>query len=232
VDVEDPKFWDQVKIVHPTNHDFWKDIHLTLNNGDIYLDPLNPKDLIKIFAIEAGGFMEVAKSYQDARLRKNAPKFYLDRLEDTAVTLNEWKKVRNKAIALLTELEENPAKMFYVVKVLDPNAYSIKKNTPPDVMYNMLDLFINAEGPETSKKKAAQEFIDVTSYSQEDLILNAMVKDAIFFKFIAAKSDQLIYHIKSNIQLGRNIEECIESLRNPINEKTLGELKKELEKHW
>jgi hypothetical protein len=49
----------------------------------LFLDMTNPFDRIKLYAIEAGGFSIVAKSYDDARSRPVAPKFYLDKEEET-----------------------------------------------------------------------------------------------------------------------------------------------------
>lgn len=233
IDENDPKFWEKVKTVHPNNHDFWKEVHLVLSNGAIYLDPASPMDLIKISAIEAGGFGEIAKSYTDAKSKKNSPKYYLDRLEESAMTHTELKKMRNKALSRLEHLfHKETDRMFLLAKILDPNGHSVKLKTPHDVMYDNLDKYITAEGPETSKRKAAREFLDVESLQTHILTARAVVKDAIFYKLIFTRPDQMIYHQSSGTQLGRNVEETIETLLDPLHEKTYLELKKEVEKYW
>ena len=67
IDIEDKDFWNKVKLLTPSNKDFWNKIDLKCGNEPVYLDPKDPFDRIKLYAIEAGGFSIVAKSYEDAR---------------------------------------------------------------------------------------------------------------------------------------------------------------------
>ena len=68
VDPKDPDFWNKVELLKPNNDDFWGKIIMRFGNEPVFLDPAkDPYDLIKLRAIEAGGFSLVAKSLEDAR---------------------------------------------------------------------------------------------------------------------------------------------------------------------
>jgi hypothetical protein len=147
LDVEDVQFWNKVKLLKPDNHDFWNRISIACGNEPVFLDPRDPYDRIKLFAIEAGGFSIVSKSYEDARSRPVAPKFYLDKTEETVSTRTEYKKMRNKALSELQKLfDKNSTKLFYIAKVVDINSTQYKKSTPNDVIYENMDNFINGIG--------------------------------------------------------------------------------------
>ena len=234
VDVDDPDFWNKVKICKPDNSDLWDRITIRAGNEPVYLDPtIDPYDLIKVYAIEAGGFSMVAKSLEDARTRAVPPKFYLDKYVETVSTKTEGKKLRNKALAELQKLyDKNTNKLFYVAKVIDPNSAQYKKSTPNDVVYDNMDRYINGEGIETNEKRAAQDFLDKSALDMETLKLRSLIKDGAFYKQVATKSDGMIYHMDSGTMMGRNPSECVEFLKNPLNEQTLVELTKKIEKYW
>ena len=81
IELDDPQFWNKVKLLKPDNSQFWNKISIACGNEPLFLDPKNPYDRIKLHGIEAGGFSLVAKSFEDARSRPVAPKFYLDKTE-------------------------------------------------------------------------------------------------------------------------------------------------------
>jgi hypothetical protein len=49
---------------------------------------------------------------------------------------------------------------------------------------------------------------------------------------IATKPDGFIYHMESSAMMGRNPSDCVEFLRNPLNENVLITLTKAVEKFW
>jgi len=234
IDPADPDFWNKVKVLKPDNDEFWDRIVIRMSNEPVFLDPVkDPYDLIKLRAIEAGGFSLVARNLDDARTMAKPPKFYLDRFEETAVIRTEGKKVRNKALAELQKLyDKNANKLLWVCKVVDPNSAQYKKSTPNDIMYDNMDKFINGEGVETNKLRAAQRFLDIVSLDMETLRLRALVKDATYYKFIATRGDGYIYHTKSSSMMGKNPSEIVEFLKNPLNEEILVDINKNLEKYW
>ena len=234
VDPNDPDFWNKVKICRPDNGELWERITLRCGNSPVFLDPsTDPYDLIKLYAIEAGGFSMVAKSYEDAKTRQNPPKFYLDRFIDTVSTKTEIKKLKNKAIAELQKLfDKNMNKLFYIAKVVDTNSVQYRKNTPNDVVYDNIDKYITGQGSDPNAKRASQTFLDAAALDIETLKLRAIVKDAAFYKIIATKPDGFIYHMESGSMMGRNPSECAEYLKNPLNEQIMADILKRVEKYW
>ena len=234
VDPSDSDFWNKIKIMRPDNSDLWDRITIRVGNEPVFLDPTaNPYDLIKICAIEAGGFSMIAKSLEDARTRAVPPKFYLDRYVETATTKTEAKKLRNKALSELQKLyDKNTNKLFYIAKVVDANSVQYKKSTPNDVLYDNMDAYINGQGIESNEKRAANDFLEKAALDMETLKLRSLVKDGHFYKMLATKSDGFIYHMDSGTLMGRNPSECVEFLKNPLNEQTLTELTKKIEKYW
>tara|TARA_R110000868_G_scaffold116273_7_gene309786 strand:+ start:133 stop:1143 length:1011 start_codon:yes stop_codon:yes gene_type:complete len=233
IEPEDKDFWNQVKLLKPDNKDFWNKISISCGNDPTFLDITSPFDKIKLLAIEAGGFSIIAKSYEDARSRAVPPKFYLDKEEETSMIRTEYKKMRNKALAELQKLyDKNSTKLFYIAKVVDTNSAQYRKATPNDVIYENMDLYINGEGGESNKERAAKSFLAATSLDMETLKIKAIVRDSTFFKYIVNKADGYIYHVKSGALLGRNVSDVIEHLKNPLNEDVLLDLNASVEKIW
>lgn len=231
---DDPEFWSKIKLLRPDNDSFWARISIRCSNEPVFLDPYNDVyDLIKLKAIEAGGFSIIAKSLEDARNRAVAPKFYLDKNEETAAIKTEVKKLRNKALALLQKMyDSNVNKLFYVCKVVDPNSVQYKKSTPTDIMYDNMDNYINGNTVEKDKKKTAERFIEVANYNMEVLKIRSIIKDSTYYKLIATKPDGYIYHVSSNTMLGKNPSEIAEFLKNPLNENILMDLMTRCEEYW
>jgi hypothetical protein len=233
LDIEDPQFWNKVKLLKPDNADFWNRISLVCGNEPVFLDPKDPYDRIKLHGIEAGGFAIVAKSFEDARSRAVAPKFYLDKTEETVMARTEYKKMRNKALSELQKLfDKNSTKLFYIAKVVDINSTQYKKSTPNDIIYENMDNYINGFGGETNKERAAKSFIETATMDMETLKIKSIVRDSVFFKYIINKADGYIYHTKTSAMLGRNVSDVVEHLKNPLNEDILKDLNQSCEKYW
>lgn len=235
INPEDPDFWNKVKLLRPDNDEFWNKISIRCGNDPVFLEPeKDAYDLIKLYAINAGGFSIVAKSYDDAKARTNKnARFYLDKYEETASTKTEVKKLRNKALAELQKLyDKNTNKLFYVAKVVDIASAQYKKSTPNDIIYDIMDNYINGESTERNPIRAAQTFLDAASADMETLKLKAIVKDATYYKFIVAKPDGIIYTKDTGAMLGRNQAEIVEFFKNPLNEDILVQISKKVEKYW
>lgn len=234
VSPEDPDFWNKIKLLRPDNHEFWEKISVRCGNKPVPLDPeKNPFDLIKLYAIEAGGFSIISKSYEDARSRAVAPKFYLDKTIDTISNKTEIKKLRNKALSELESLfRSKQNKLMYIAKVVDANSVQYKKSTPNDVIYDNMDKFITGEGVESNIKRASESFLNAAALDMETLKIKALIKDATFYKLIAPKSDGLLYHMSTSTIMGRNSTECLEFLKNPLNDKILADLLEVVEGYW
>ena len=234
IDPEDEKFWSKVQILRPDNSEFWDKIELKAGNQVMYLDPQNnPYDLIKIYAIDAGGFSIVARSLEDAQKMAVEPKFYLDRHEETVTTKNILRKLRNKAASELQSMyDKDSNKLLYVTKVIDPGSAAYRKSTSNDTLYEVMDNYIQGKSFERDQKRAAETFLDVSKQSVGDLKLRAMVKDATYFKVISPKADGYIYHIQTSTMLGRNVADVVEYLKNPLNEQILVSIQEVIEQEW
>ena len=233
VDPDDKEFWNKIKLLRPDNDAFWSKIEIKAGNEPIYLDPKDPYDLVKLYAINAGGFSIIAKSYDDARSKMPVPKFFLDRHVETVSTKTESKKLRNKALSELQKLfDKNTNKLLYVAKIVDTASAQYRKSTPNDVVYDNMDNFISGQGSEKNANRAAQMFLDSANLAMEILKLKALVKDSTFYKFIVTKADGFVYTADKNILIGRNQSDAVEYLINPLHEDVLVDLLKKVEKYW
>jgi hypothetical protein len=234
VSPDDAEFWNKIKLLKPDNDEFWSKVVIRCGNEPLFLEPAkDPYDLIKLYAINAGGFSIVAKSYDEARQRPVPPKFYLDIAEETVVVKTELKKMRNKALSELQKMyDKNATKMFYVAKVLDIDSAQYKRSTPNDIIYDNMDKYINGETVERNKKLTAERFLDVAANDLATLKLRAVVKDAAYFKYIVTKSDGFIYHLASSTMLGRTFADVVEFLKNPINQDLSDQIITRVEQHW
>lgn len=233
IKIDDPDFWNKVKTVNPTNHSFWDTVFIQPSNEPIFLDPEDPYDLIKICAIEAGGFSEVAKSYEDAKMASSPGKFFLDKAVDTASTKTEVKKIKNIALATLSVLfTKDQKKLFYIIKNIDKNSDRYKNSTSPDIIYDFLDNYISGTTTiERSAKKAAQNFNEICKLPNEELKIKAVMADASFYKMIYPK-DGLLYHRATDTPLGSNVADVFAYYKNPLNAKQWEILLEEVEVYW
>jgi len=234
IDPEDKEFWNKVTLLKPGNDKFWSKIQIRCGNEPVYLDPVkDPYDLIKLYAINAGGFSIVAKSLKAVKSSVKEQKFYLDQLEETVSTRTEYKKLRNKALAQLQNLfDKNSTKLLYVAKCVDIDSTQYVKSTPNDIVYENMDNHINGDGGESNKKRAAQSFIDAAKDTMKNLKLKALVKDALFYRFITPKANGWIETLDGNVKLGKKTTEVVAHLKNPENEETLNALMDKVQAYW
>tara|TARA_B110000503_G_C7049923_1_gene371869 strand:+ start:64 stop:1080 length:1017 start_codon:yes stop_codon:yes gene_type:complete len=234
VDPDDKDFWNKLTVMKPDNSKFWDKISLRCGNEPVFLDPVkDPYDLIKLHAINAGGFSIVAKSLRDAREMNNSPKFYLDTVQESLSTRTELSKLKNKAlVSLQTMYDSNTTKLMYVAKICDVDSVQYVKNTPNDILYENMDNYINGFGAESSKKRSATQFLDVAALTMEELKIRALIKDALYYRFITTKAGGWIEPIDSGIRLGKTPSECLEFLKNPENEESLMALLDKVEPYW
>ena len=234
IKVDDPDFWNQVKLLRPDNDEFWSRIELKAGNDITFMDPSKDAyDLIKLYAIDAGGFSIIAPSLSAAQQMAEAPKFYLDRHEQTVSTKISASKIRNKALAKLQDMfDTDTTKLLYVAKVIDVGGASLKKNTSHDDLYAIMDAYITGNSFESNAKLAAMTFNDVASQGIGDLKLRALIKDASFFKVIGTKADGHIYHLDTASVLGKTPSDVLEFLKNPLNEEVLVSIQEPIEAEW
>lgn len=234
IDIDDIEFWNKVQTHKPNNTAFWGTLSIECENKTLILDPVNKtEDLLKVLAIEAGGFPLIAKSKEDCISGLHKRKWYLDRHIETASKKATVAKVKNKALSLLDEIsEEMPRKLFYITKLISTNSMQYKNHTLPDTIYDYLDEYINGEQHEANIKTASQTFIDFCNKEMQELKIRSIIKDATFYKFVILKGDGLLYSHPENVMLGRNSSEVYEYLINPLNEDVLVRLQNRIEDTW
>lgn len=234
VDTEDREFWNKLTIMKPDNSAFWDKISLRCGNDPTFLDPAtDPYDLIKLHAINAGGFSIVAKSLKAAKESNTPFKFFLDTAKESLSTRTELSKLRNKSLVALQNMyDSNVAKLMYVAKICDVDSVQYVKATPNDVLYENMDAYINGHGAESSKKRAASQFLEVAGLDMEELKIRALIKDSLYYRFITTKAGGWIEPIDSGIKLGKSPSECMQHLKNPENEDTLMSLLAKVEPYW
>ena len=234
VDPDDKDFWNKLTVMKPDNSKFWDKISLRCGNDPVFLDSeVDPYDKIKLFAIRAGGFSIVAPSLAAAKKSQTNPKFYLDTVKETLSTRTETTKIKNKAITLLQNLYDgNTTKLLYVAKVVDIDSVQYTKNTPNDIMYENMDEYINGNGCESNKKRAASQFLEVSGLDMEELKIRALIKDGLYYRFITTKAGGWIEPLDSGERLGKRPAECLEFLKDPKNEETLLSLLDKIEPYW
>ena len=234
VDTEDREFWNKLTIMKPDNSAFWDKISLRCGNDPTFLDPAkDPYDLIKLHAINAGGFSIVAKSLKAAKESNTPFKFFLDTAKESLSTRTELSKLRNKALVALQNMyDSNVAKLMYVAKICDVDSVQYVKATPNDVLYENMDAYINGVGAESSKKRAASQFLEVAGLDMEELKIRALIKDSLYYRFITTKAGGWIEPIDSGIKLGKSASECMQHLKNPEHEDTLMSLLAKVEPYW
>tara|TARA_R100001440_G_scaffold46776_4_gene66536 strand:- start:1050 stop:2066 length:1017 start_codon:yes stop_codon:yes gene_type:complete len=233
LDEKDPEFWNKVQVLRPDNHKFWGKIHIKVGNDPYFLDPKkDPYDLIKLYAIKAGGFSIVAKDYETAQSIPNC-RFYLDQVKKTVNTRTKTSKVKNKALAMLQKLyDENQDKLFYVTKMIDAHSYEYVRSTPIDVLYENMDAYINGLGDEKSTTTAASTFIAVANDSMENLTLRTLIKDSTYYQFMTNDNRGWIIESETKVKLGKSNEEILEFFKNPLNEEILDRMLSQVKNYW
>ena len=229
--LEDPDFWSYVKTFRPDLGDYYSKIRLIYGNDDDYLMPSkNVKDFVIYEAIMAGGFSMIGKDLEDARSRQL--KFYLsvDRRE-TAKDVSLMRK-KNKAGRILDELyEEDTNFMFYLCKVLSPDARSLRQSQSKEVFYAQLQNFIDGKA-DLPVARAVEKFIECAERERDDVTIEALVRDAMFYKSIYER-DKALFDRNTNTNLGRNVFEVVETLKDTTNSDISQKLFKEIkEKYW
>lgn len=226
-------FWKECALLAPNNDAFWgpdkpypEGFTLELDSTGKFLDMENPTDILLERAIKAGGYKcLIAASLEDAQKAQSAPKFYLDKLETTAVTNTELRKITNTAKAhLVTLAESDPEKLLIIARNFDPDCTQYKKSTPNNIVYLNMDRGIDGELWEKNKRKAAQTFLDLCKMPAEELHIRSMIKVASVYRFIDAKADGFIYYMEHGTVLGRNVEEVLQFLKNPVHSDILNKL--------
>jgi len=95
-----------------------------------------------------------------------------------------------------------------------------------------MDMYINGEGTERNKQKAAEKFLSTSKMTMKDLKIAALVKDALYYRFITRKQNGWIETLDTAVKLGKSPSEVVAFLKNPENEESLSHIKGKVEQYW
>lgn len=242
---KDDKFWANVHTfnsVQKNKYDtrgiriqtYFDKVQVELNNNGMVLDERIPRHRIIKYAILEGGFALVARSQEEAE--KKGFKFYLDVREDSAAHRTNPKKLILKAGKLLLNMSETDTnRLFYVAKLLNNDSllYKTGKNsTPPDIMFEDLDQYLEGRGREKVKSNAAKNFLNIAELPLEELKMRALVRDASLLQLISVKGDGQMYYIPTNTAMGKTLADGVTFLKSPLNEEIKRDLTSTVEKAW
>ena len=165
-----------------------------------------------------------------ACLEMNGVKRYVTGLNEFAPEVKKLspgeKEIKVKEIRkAVAQLESELAANF-----VDSVQYT--KSTQTDIIYENMDAHINGKGTESNKKRAAEEFITASNDNMKNLKVRALVKDAMFYRFILIKANGWIETLDSGIRLGKVPSEVAVFLTNPENDEVLKSLMNKVEPYW
>lgn len=225
LDVNDPDFWSKVKLLKATNEDYWKKVYVEVSNRGFELNiHSNPHDMILYHCIKAGGFNIIAPSYKIAVANSTKYYFYLDTPEEMDVIDTTEKKLKNKAISILSELEEtkNHNRLLYLAKILLPNNIEYSLDNSIYELYILLDEYISTYGKVIDN---ASNFIKYSQYNDKSLAIFALLNDLKTLKKLYYKDfDRQYYCTYTNSFLGSTLEECVNYLLLPNNRILLNDI--------
>ncbi len=222
-----------VGTLDPTNSSFWNDQFFEIKGPTIALDLEDTASLLIYYGIKGRGYSEVAPSYEYAKTSNKIHKFYLHEDQEVADVKTEVIKLRNKAKIILEELDtEDYEKLFKVSKILLPIEKGYTRKVPKSQVYSDLNDYIDGDYSKNEVKQAPKKFIEVASRDRATLNIQAMVREAIYQRYINKNSDQLLGNPQTQCSYGRNESEVIAYLSNPVNAEELMAISKRVEGYW
>jgi hypothetical protein len=232
LEIDDKDFWSKT-VFAPTKTEYWERVSFSIGNEGLTLNPHDPHELILIIAAEAGGFDDIAGSFEEAKGSPKPPKFYLEKKRDAEIDEAKVKQLRDRAVyELMKVFMEEPQRLFVLAKNLLPISNSYRKTDAVLTWYGHLSSFIDGSGVEMDKKKAPGKFLNIIQKPEEYLNIRAYVLEAAYLKKIITKADNKIYNRETDTLLGANLEEVVEYLRQPTNQVELDNIMEQIDAIW
>jgi hypothetical protein len=217
-----------------TNSDFWRNINLIVRKPIYTLNLQEPYDLLIYYAILGGGFTAVAPSKEIADDSNIRYKHYLHIDSEVQKQSIGIKRLRNKAIAKLEEMYDNSEadKMFMVAKNVLPASKGFTKKDSIDRLYNDLHDYIHGVNISSNIKNTPKKFFASASRTLEDLTVNAVINDGVYYRFLKPNEDKFYYNTDTFTVVGKNPAEIIEFYKNPINSNEFEDLYLRVKEVW
>lgn len=201
--------------------DFWKSFSVDISSdSDLILNNSNPLDVIRYHLLISNGY--VAPSKEDAgHPRYAAAKYYAFTAEVADKEEVSIRKIKDKARAMLTQIENKPETMSLIGQFLEGKQYA--RTNDPDILYTMLGNYIDSDkSGETAKK-----FLNVANKDIEELQFKLVIDKAILSKIIKIRDK---YYQRGQVTFGKTIDEVYNTLQSPEYAAEFASIKDELEK--
>lgn len=205
--------------------DFWKTFYVRIwSDSDLTLNLSNPREELSYYMLIANRYIAPNKElishpgYKDAN-------YYAFTQESEIKETTSTRKVRDKAIAKLTDIEENTSKMVLIGQYLEGIKYDDKLG--PDTLYTMLREYI-----EQKDLKFAKLFLKALDMSTEEMQRKILIDKAFKARLISQvklKGTKKSVYQFGNVTLGSSIEEVYTNLSDTTFSNELLAIKNELE---
>lgn len=234
-ELKEDTFWKKVKTFYPTNSDFYSKIKMEFVNDDVFLFPSEKvEDMVKYLALKNGGFSMCSTDKESCN--KEGKRWYLSNENAEALVDIKGERLKNKAIAVLESImDESNRKLFYMSKILIPEASSFRIQTSKEILYNFLNAYLNGKKNVVRIHDAATRFLEVSELSNEELFIKAIVQDLYNYNQIVITSGSHTYvdsESKESYVLGRNVSEVYEHLASPINQEFVKIVQEKVKKNY
>lgn len=212
-------------------NEFYNNMLIELEASNSYFDSNNIMDEVKLSIIKTAAKYSsdsfVALNFEEAATSNKDYLYFISDAEldvETEVTL---KKKRNKAVALLDEIEDDSTQMRLIIKYLfkPSKQFDTLKSTS---LYKKLDDFIQGivEGEVTKEGKNNHEiFTKVIKMDKSELIAKVVIKYAIYLNIIRQRPDKEYFYTKTGHEFGKTPEEIYNFLTEIRNMDVYNQIK-------
>lgn len=205
--------------------DFWKSFYVRIwSDSDLTLDLTNPREELSYYLLIANRYIAPNKDAFSNPAYKDA-NYYAFTEESEIKEETSNRKLRDKAIAKLSAIEENKNKMVLIGQYLEGIKYDDKLGE--NVLYSMLREYI-----EQKDLKFARLFVKALDMSTEDMQRKILVDRAFKARLIVAVkikgSKKSVYQF-GQVPLGTSVEEVYTNLADAKYSNELLQIKSALE---
>ncbi len=217
----------------PRNKAFWSKIFIDVRVPVLELHLDSPSDLLLYCGIKAGGFSEIAGSYEQAKEANKSYKFYLHEEAEVMNIKVEVTRLRNKCKMELENIYTADSEhLFLIAKVYLPIERGYSRKTSIDTLYDDINNMVEGQSIKTNLKESPKLFLELSKLSKIDLRYKAIVKECNYQKAIDKDKDNRLTNKITGNTMGKNEEDVIEYLKNPLHQEDLLALADKVDKIW
>ena len=215
---------------------YWDRLHVDLTNDGRSINLNDVHDLAIYCVTMANGFGLIASSMQQA-IDEPGYNFYLHKAEDVSVIKTQFSILRNKALGTLEIMRNgDSSKLFYMgIMCATEGAGKYKigglSSTPILQIYQDLDNYLNGKTV-VGTKEAVDKYLQYYDMTIDDLQVRCAIKVATELRLIDLKSNGQLCYLKMNANVGKNIEDIVVYMQQPLNEEVWVSLRNTIEYEW